>query len=122
MPIIAMGHLYAAGATTSDSEREIQIGYQSPVNAEDFPESFDYIALGHIHRPQFVAQQTRIRYSGSPIALSFSEKSDKKIVIELEITPEGIEQTSHPVPAFRKLVKFSGTFEEVKAAVETIYQ
>ena len=119
MPIIAMGHLYAAGASTSDSEREIQIGYQSPVNAEDFPERFDYVALGHIHRPQFVAQQTRIRYSGSPIALSFSEKSDKKIIIELDITKDGIEQTSHPVPVFRKLVKFTGTYEAVKAAIES---
>ena len=119
IPIIAMGHLYAAGATTSESEREIQIGYQSPVTADDFPERFDYVALGHIHRPQFVAQQTRIRYSGSPIALSFSEKNDKKIVIELEITADGIEQTSHPVPAFRKLVKFSGTYEAVKTAIES---
>jgi exonuclease SbcD len=119
IPVIAMGHLYAAGATTSESEREIQIGYQSPVTADDFPERFDYVALGHIHRPQFVAQQTRIRYSGSPIALSFSEKNDKKIVIELEITADGIEQTSHPVPAFRKLVKFTGTFDEVKTAVES---
>ena len=120
LPVIAMGHLYAAGATTSESEREIQIGYQSPVTADDFPASFDYIALGHIHRPQFVANQTRIRYSGSPIPLSFSEKNDRKIVIELDITEDdGIVQTSHPVPAFRKLVKFSGTFEEVKIAIES---
>lgn len=118
LPIIAMGHLYAAGATTSESEREIQIGYQSPVTAEDFPEGFDYVALGHIHRPQFIAGQDRIRYSGSPIALSFSEKNDRKIVIELDISGDGIKQIDHAVPAFRKLVRFSGSFEKVKAEVE----
>jgi exonuclease SbcD len=41
---------------------------------------FDYIALGHIHRPQYVAGQPHIRYSGSPIALSFSEKKDQKLI------------------------------------------
>ena len=118
IPIIAMGHLFAAGATTSESEREIQIGYQSPVTADDFPEGFDYVALGHIHRPQFIAGQDRIRYSGSPIALSFSEKSDKKIVIELDVSEDGIKQIDHAVPAFRKLVRFSGSFEKVKTEVE----
>ena len=119
LPIIAMGHLYAAGATTSDSEREIQIGYQSPVSAEDFPERFQYVALGHIHRPQHIAGQDRIRYSGSPIALSFSEKADKKIVIEIELADDGIRQIDHPVPLFRKLVRVTGTFEEVKKEMES---
>jgi DNA repair protein SbcD/Mre11 len=118
IPLIAMGHLYAAGSELSDSEREIQIGYQSPVTADDFPPGFDYIALGHIHRPQFVAKQKRIRYSGSPIALSFSEKADHKIVIELELNGNAILQTDHEVPAFRKLVKFSGSFEAVKKKIE----
>ena len=118
MPIIAMGHLFAAGASTSESEREIQIGYQSPVTADDFPRTFDYVALGHIHRPQYIAKQERIRYSGSPIALSFSEKSDRKIVIELELSDDGIHQTDHPVPAFRKLIRCTGSFEEVKRELE----
>ena len=81
VPILAMGHLYAAGAELSDSERDIQVGNQSAINVEDFTDVFDYIALGHIHRPQFVAGQKHIRYSGSPIALSFSEKMDQKLVI-----------------------------------------
>ena len=118
VPLIAMGHLFAAGASTSDSEREIQIGYQSPVTADDFPPGFDYIALGHIHRPQMVAKQKRIRYSGSPIALSFSEFDNQKIVIELEITANGILQTDHPVPVFRKLVKSKGSFDKVKKELE----
>jgi DNA repair protein SbcD/Mre11 len=118
VPLIAMGHLYAAGAELSDSERDIQVGNQSAISAEDFTNVFDYIALGHIHRPQFVAGQKHIRYSGSPIALSFSEKKDQKLVVELEIKGSEIHQTNLEVPAFRKLVKFVGNLEAVKHELE----
>jgi exonuclease SbcD len=118
VPLLAMGHLYAAGAELSDSERDIQVGNQSAINAEDFTDVFDYIALGHIHRPQFVAGQKHIRYSGSPIALSFSEKKDQKLVIELEINGSEIHQTNLEIPAFRKLVKFVGNLEAVKHELE----
>ena len=118
VPLLAMGHLYAAGAEVSDAERDIQVGNQSAINAEDFTDVFDYIALGHIHRPQCVAGQPHIRYSGSPIALSFSEKKDQKLVIELDIKGAEIHQTNHEVPAFRKLVKFVGNLEAVKHELE----
>ena len=113
VPVIAMGHLYAAGTSTSDSERLIQMGNQSPVAANDFPSLFSYVALGHIHKPQRVAQLDHIRYSGSPVPLSFSEREDKKIVIELEIRDGEIIQRDHPVPGFRKLIRFKGSLEEV---------
>ncbi len=118
-PKIAMGHLFAAGATVSDSEREIQMGNQSAVTASDFPAAFDYIALGHIHRPQYIAGLKHIRYSGSPIALSFSEKLDKKIVIELEIKGKEIIQTDLEVPVFRKMVLMKGAFEDLKSKLES---
>lgn len=118
MPVIAMGHLYAAGVASSDSERLIQMGNQSPVAADDFHKRFDYVALGHIHRPQFVAGLKHIRYSGSPVPLSFSERDDKKIVVELEIRAGKILQTDHDVPVFRKLVRFKGCFKEVKEKAE----
>ncbi len=118
LPLIAMGHLFAAGAAVSESEREIQVGNQSAVTAADFPATFDYIALGHIHRPQFIAGLKHIRYSGSPIALSFSEKSDKKIVIELEVTGRAIIQTDHEVPVFRKLILMKGSFISLQSDLE----
>ncbi|HLO81297.1 MAG TPA: exonuclease subunit SbcD [Chitinophagaceae bacterium] len=121
VPVIAMGHLYAAGSETSDSERLIQMGNQSPVAMEDFSPVFKYVALGHIHRPQFIAGQKHIRYSGSPVPLSFSERSDKKILIELDIEDGKIEQVDHPVPLFRKLIRFTGNFEEIKKQV-TAYE
>lgn len=83
-PVIAMGHLTVLGATTSDSERDIHIGNLGAVGADLF-EGFDYTALGHLHRPQKVAGLETIRYSGSPIALSFSEAADAKFVVILDL-------------------------------------
>ena len=114
VPLIAMGHLYAAGSSSSDSEKMIQLGNQSPVASDDFPDCFDYVALGHIHKPQRVNALDHIRYSGSPVPLSFSERDDRKIVIELEVKGNKIVQTDHEVPIFRKLVRFKGSLEEVK--------
>jgi exonuclease SbcD len=114
VPLIAMGHLYAAGSSSSDSEKMIQLGNQSPVASDDFPDCFAYVALGHIHKPQRVNALDHIRYSGSPVPLSFSERDDRKIVIELEINGNKIVQTDHEVPVFRKLVRFKGSLEEVK--------
>jgi DNA repair protein SbcD/Mre11 len=118
VPVIATGHLYAAGSSVSDSERLIQMGNQSAVASDDFPSIFKYIALGHIHKPQFVNGLSHIRYSGSPVPLSFSERKDRKIVIELEVNGDDIVQIDHEVPVLRKLVRFSGSFEEVKAKIE----
>lgn len=82
-PVIAMGHLTVLGTTTSDSERDIHIGNLGSVGADVF-EGFDYTALGHLHRPQRVAGHETIRYSGSPIPLSFSEAADAKSVVILD--------------------------------------
>ena len=77
VPIIATGHLTALGVSQSESVRDIYIGSLDGFSAEGFPPA-DYIALGHIHRPQIVAKAEHIRYSGSPIPLSFDELKYKK--------------------------------------------
>jgi exonuclease SbcD len=87
-PVIAMGHLTVLGATTSDSERDIHIGNLGSVGADIF-DGFDYTALGHLHRPQKVAGNETILYSGSPIPLSFSEAADAKSVVIIETQSEG---------------------------------
>ncbi|MFO1485096.1 MAG: exonuclease SbcCD subunit D C-terminal domain-containing protein [Verrucomicrobiaceae bacterium] len=87
-PVIAMGHLTVLGATTSDSERDIHIGNLGAVGADIFT-GFDYTALGHLHRPQRVAGNETVRYSGSPIPLSFSEAADAKSVVLIETQPDG---------------------------------
>ena len=104
-PIIATGHLTVAGASSSESERDIHIGGLGAVDSTVFPEAFAYVALGHLHRPQSPDKAGRVRYSGSPIALSFSEVDDKKEVRLLDVTGKGIAQSSVAIPVFRKLVQ-----------------
>ena len=114
LPVLATGHLYAAGAAPSDSERTIHVGNLGQVTAEHFPEIFDYVALGHLHRPQQVGGREHIRYSGSPIALSFSEIDHGKEVLLLDFAGgklAGLRALA--VPGTRRLLRFHGTLEEV---------
>ena len=67
LPVIGMGHLYLQGANTSESEREVQLGNTAAVASSSLAGMFDYLALGHIHKPQQF-DQGKIRYSGSPIS------------------------------------------------------
>ncbi|TYZ07597.1 exonuclease subunit SbcD [Hymenobacter lutimineralis] len=114
LPVLATGHLYAAGAAPSDSERTIHVGNLGQVTAEHFPRIFDYVALGHIHRPQRVGSHEHIRYSGSPIPLSFSEIDHPKEVLLLDFRAGKLaELQSLPVPGARRLVRFHGSLEEV---------
>jgi exonuclease SbcD len=93
------------GSTSSESERDIHIGGLGAVEASVFPDEFDYVALGHLHRPQAPDKAGRVRYAGSPIALSFSEVDDKKEVRILDVTKGGVAQSSVPIPVFRKLIQ-----------------
>lgn len=110
---VVMAHLFAQGAQTSESEREIQIGNQAGIEAAIFGDYPDYVALGHIHKPQIVGLP-HIRYSGSPISLSFSEKLDRKQVVILDIQNGKLHTETLEIPIFRRLVTFEGTLEEVK--------
>ncbi|MBH0065251.1 exonuclease SbcCD subunit D C-terminal domain-containing protein [Psychrobacter sp. SZ93C1] len=83
IPIIATGHLFAAGGTTTDDDgvRELYVGSLGKISADMFDESFDYVALGHLHVPQRVGGREHIRYSGSPIAMGFGEAKQQKQVL-----------------------------------------
>jgi exonuclease SbcD len=113
LTLIGMGHLHVSGATTSDSEREIHaVGGLAAFGSAHFPEEYQYVALGHIHKPQKLTD--RIRYSGSAIPLSFSERNDPKFVVELVLENAKIQSIeTMPVPAFRELRSFTGTIDEV---------
>lgn len=110
-PIIATGHLTVAGASSSESERDIHIGGLGAVDSSVFPEIFAYVALGHLHRPQSTDTAGRVRYSGSPIALSFSEVDDKKEIRLLDVTRKGVVQSAVPIPVFRQLVQLITSLE-----------
>jgi exonuclease SbcD len=116
LPVLATGHLYAAGAAASDSERSIHVGNLGQVTADHFPPAFDYVALGHLHRPQQVGGRAHIRYCGSPIPLSFSERLDQKQVLLLTFEGAAAPQVQVlPVPPTRRLVRVQGELPLVLA-------
>ncbi|MGV3588984.1 MAG: exonuclease SbcCD subunit D C-terminal domain-containing protein [Adhaeribacter sp.] len=120
VPVIAMGHLFAAGSSASDSEKEIHVGNLGQICGDQFPVEFDYVALGHLHRPQKVNGFQHIRYSGSPIPLSFSEVEDKKIVIMLDFADGQLTRLEEvQVPVCRKLVRFRGDLDKIKRHITT---
>jgi DNA repair protein SbcD/Mre11 len=113
LPIVATGHLTTVGASSSDSVREIYIGTLEAFPASAFP-PVDYIALGHIHRPQKVGGHDHIRYCGSPIALSFDEVGQQKEVLLVEVNGEGLQTvTPLPVPTFQPLARVQGNLDEL---------
>jgi exonuclease SbcD len=118
VPIIATGHLTAMGVTSSESVRDIYIGTLEALPASAFPPA-DYIALGHIHRPQLVAGSEHIRYCGSPIPLSFDELSSQKQVVMVEFTQDKLTKiTSIEVPMFQPMQFIKGDLSSIKAAID----
>lgn len=122
VPLITTGHLYAKGAAAAGEQNNIYIGDMENIRAADFPEIFDYVALGHLHRCQKVDKNHHIRYSGSLIPLSFSEIIDRKVVLSVSFEKEGSppEISEIPVPVLRPLLRIQGNFEVVKAELERI--
>lgn len=104
--ILAMGHLHASGAELSDddrSERTIMGGLES-LPASAFPEGIAYVALGHIHKAQCVAGKEHIRYSGSPLPMSFSETNYRHQVVLISIDDGKLHDIKTiPVPLWAEL-------------------
>ncbi len=119
VPALAMGHLFAAGMETSESERDIQIGNQAAFEASKFGNFFNYLALGHIHKPQRVSAVVPAFYSGSPFPLSFSERKDEKRVLLID-TKGDWEPKSIAIPAFRKLLKITGSLGQLQKKLEEL--
>ncbi|MEC0228805.1 exonuclease SbcCD subunit D [Paenibacillus alba] len=84
---LIMSHLYVLGGHETESERPIQVGGAYTVDTSALTAGAQYVALGHLHRPQNVKAASPIRYCGSPIAYSFSEAGQAKSVTLLDLTP-----------------------------------
>ena len=105
---ILIAHQFVVGSSRSDSE-EISIGGTDEVDVSVF-DSFDYVALGHLHRPQNCTE-SRVRYSGSPLKYSFSEAKDVKSVTVVEIGKKGsLSIKTVPIPALRDMVELRGRY------------
>jgi exonuclease SbcD len=119
LPIIATGHLTALGVSQSESVRDIYIGTLDGFAADGFPPA-DYIALGHIHKPQIVAKSEHIRYCGSPIPLSFDELGNQKQVMLVEFTgSQRSSLTPISIPVFQPMQVLKGDLIAIAAALQS---
>lgn len=105
---VVMAHAFVAGATTSDSERDVSVGGLGVVPAEVF-DGVDYTALGHLHRPQVV--RDGVRYSGAPMAFSFSEAGQAKSSVLVDLDTG--EQRTIATPVHRPLARLRGELEQL---------
>ncbi len=117
VPLMATGHLTTVGASSNESVREIYVGSLDAFPTAAFP-PVDYIALGHIHKPQKVGGLDHIRYCGSPIPLGFDEAKQQKEVLLVDLDASGLSAiTALPVPRFQALASCSGNLATLAAAI-----
>jgi len=126
--LVVLGHLYAAGAEPSASERRVSVGGQESASLRMFSREIDYVALGHIHRSQRIGRET-IRYAGAPIALSIDEAHYRHQVVVVDFDgakPNGERAAirSIEIPQVIDIVRVptrgAAPLEEVLAALEAL--
>jgi exonuclease SbcD len=120
---VVMAHAFVTGGATSDSERDISVGGVSAVHPEVFAAA-DYVALGHLHGAQRLSEQ--VHYSGSPVAMSFSEHRHTKGSWLVELGAAGLTTTFVEAPLGRPLRLLRGRLDDLLAdpalaAAETAY-
>lgn len=110
---LLVAHQFVTGASRCESE-EITVGGIDNVDAAVF-DSFDYVALGHIHSPQHIGRK-EVRYCGTPLKYSFSEADQEKSVTVAELREKGnVSVTVYPLRPLRDMRKIRGTYLEVTA-------
>lgn len=110
---VVLAHAFVAGATPSESERDISVGGVSRVSTSTF-DGIDYTALGHLHGPHVLSDA--LRYSGSPLAYSFSEADQVKGSWLVELNARGFASArwiDAPVP--RRLSRITGSLADLLA-------
>lgn len=108
---IVLSHSLIVGSELSESDRSARVGFATAVSKDVF-EGFDYVALGHIHKPQAIANH--IRYSGAPLKYSFgAEETQEKGVVLMDTDTMDIRFV--PIPLRRERHSVTGTYEEIMA-------
>lgn len=122
VPIIAMGHLFAAGGKTveGDGVRDLYVGSLAHIPAHIFPDAIDYLALGHLHSSQIIGIAPTKRYSGSPLPMSFAEadKEKKIFLISINSTVEEIRPVA--VPCFQRLISMRGDLPSLQEKIAAL--
>lgn len=118
IPLVAMGHLFTAGGRTleGDGVRELYVGSLAHVGPGIFPDSLDYLALGHLHVPQRVGGAETRRYSGSPLPMGFGEARQQKSLCLVEWDKgngarPGCRVRLIPIPVFQPLERIQGDWD-----------
>lgn len=122
---VVMAHAFVLGGAASESERDIRVGGVDSVPAGVFAGA-DYVALGHLHGAQRISAPAAadgrvplLRYSGSPLAYSFSEMHQRKSSALLELGPDGVvgaDAVLVDAPVPRRLAEVGGTLEDLLGA------
>jgi exonuclease SbcD len=122
LPIVAMGHLFTAGGQTleGDGVRELYVGSLAHVSARSFPESFDYLALGHLHVPQEVGGSETMRYSGSPLPMGFGEARQQKSLCQVDFQGTTASVSLIEIPRFQQLERVRGDWDSVAARLNEL--
>ncbi len=122
VPVVSMGHLFLeAGITrTDEGEHSLYLGTAIKVGSDIFPENIAYTALGHLHSPQSVGR-VNMRYSGSPIALTFGELGVQKSVSIVEFEGKNFKEVKEiPVPVYQIMTRISGDMAEIERKIRNL--
>jgi DNA repair protein SbcD/Mre11 len=118
---LLVAHILVAGARFGTGERQLHLGEIYGVNAEQLPGKVQYVALGHLHRPQELMAPTKTCYSGSLIELDFGEREQDKRVVVVEAHPgRAASIESVPLSAGRRLRDVAGTLPELEALASEV--
>lgn len=117
LPVIGTGHLTVLGGQKTESVRDIYVGSLEALAPALLPD-FDYLALGHIHKPMQVGGKKHWRYSGSPLPMSFDESGSAKSVAIYDTQARDVSILA--IPSFRKLKSLSGTRKELLQQITDI--
>jgi len=122
IPLLATGHLFAAGGQTVDGDgvRELYVGTLAQIGADAFPPDIDYLALGHLHVPQLLGGQSHLRYSGSPLPMGFGEANQEKQVVIADFNGRSLSVSTQPVPCFQELARISGSLTEIMTRINEL--
>lgn len=115
---LAVAHAFVSGGQVSESERQLEVGGTGSVSADVFS-PFSYTALGHLHRPQSIDGAPNVRYSGTPLAYSYSEEHPKSVTI-IDMASDGsCTYETVPVGVGRAVATVTGRIDELLAMKPT---
>lgn len=121
VPLIATGHLFVSGGDRDGRLNTIHIGTLDVIEASQFPLEFDYIALGHLHRPQRMRGFEHICYSGTLIPLDFNEINYSQIVKVLDFEGKKLRRSQNiEVPQYRKIRHYKYELEQMKEKLASL--